>query len=55
MTIIKIETVDIQALLDLAEGYTAENGLAAVSRYAAPDEVQNAMVNAKTAIRKDRA
>ena len=55
MAMIRLETVDLQALLDLAEGYTAENGLAAVSRYAAPDEVKRAIVNAETAIRKDRA
>ncbi len=42
---------DLQVLLDVAEGYTEENGYAAVSRYAAPEVVQRAIMNAKSVMR----
>ena len=41
-----ISAIDLQALLDVAEGYTTENGLDAVARYAVPEEVQRAISNA---------
>ena len=49
---ITIATVDLQALLDVADGFTNESGLNAARRYAAPKQVQQAIVNAKAAIRK---
>ena len=52
MTNATIATTDLLVLLDVAEGYTAENGLDAVSRYALPDEVQRAITNAKAVIGK---
>ena len=37
---ITIATVDLQALLDVADGFTNESGLNAARRYAAPKQVQ---------------
>lgn len=54
MTTITIPANDLQALLDVSEGYTAENGLESVGRYALPEEVQRAISNAKAAIRRAR-
>ena len=51
MTKTIIAAIDLQALLDVAEGYTAESGLDAVRRYAMPEDVQRAITNAKVAIR----
>ena len=50
METITISIVDLKALLDVAEGYTCEGGVDAVSRYASPEQVQQAIINAKTAI-----
>ena len=50
MTNITIQASDLQALLDVAEGYTSENGVDSVGRYAAPEAVQLAIVNARAAI-----
>ena len=36
MTNITIQAIDLQALLDVAEGYTSENGVDSVGRYAVP-------------------
>ena len=47
-----ISTVDLQALLDVAEGYTTENGLDAAGRYAVPEAVLRAINNAKVAVRQ---
>ena len=47
-----ISVIDLQALLDVAEGYTTENGLDAVARYAVPEEVQRAISNASAEMRK---
>ena len=47
-----ISAIALQALLDVAEGYTTENGLDAVSRYAAPEVVLRAINNATAAVRK---
>ena len=55
MTTIKISVVDLQALLDVAEGYTCEAGLDAAARYAAPKQVEQAITNAHAAIRKAKA
>ena len=46
-----ISAADLQALLDVAEGYTTENGLDAVARYAVPEEVQQAISNASAEMR----
>ena len=51
---ITIPANDLQALLDVSEGYTAENDLESVGRYALPEEVQRAISNAKAAIRRAR-
>ena len=37
MTNITIPAADLQVLLDIAEGYTSENGLDSVGRYAMPE------------------
>ena len=50
MTNITIQTIDLQALLDVVEGYSSENGVDSVGRYAAPEAVQLAIVNTKAAI-----
>ena len=50
MTDVAIPAIDLQALLDVAEGYTAENGLDAVQRYAIPKAVQRAIHNGKAAL-----
>ena len=52
MATTRIPTLDLQALIDVAEGYTAENGLDAVGKYAAPEEVHRAIISAKSALRK---
>ena len=52
MKIVKIDTTDLQVLLDLAEGYTSENGFAAVGRYAEPDAVRKAIIKGKAEIRR---
>lgn len=52
MAIVKIDTTDLQALIDLAEGYTSENGFAAVGRYAEPDAVRKAIAKGKTELRR---
>ena len=55
MTNATIATIDLRALLDVVEGYTSESGLDTVGRYAIPEEVQRAVINAKAAIRKSEA
>ena len=50
MTNATIATTDLLILLDVAEGYTSENGLDAVGRYAVPEEVERAIINAKAAV-----
>ena len=45
-----ISAADLRALLDVAEGFTSENGLDAVARYAVPDAVQKAIDNAAAAM-----
>ena len=45
-----ISAADLQALLDVAEGFTSENGLDAVTRYAVPEAVQQAIDNATAAV-----
>ena len=47
-----ISAIDLRALLDVAKGYTSENGLDAVARYAVPEEVQRAINNSTAAIGK---
>ena len=47
-----ISTVDLRALLDVAEGYTAEHGLDAVGRYAVREAVQRAINNATVVVRE---
>ncbi len=42
----------LQALLDLAEGYVSENGAEAGRRYADPAELEKAMRNAATALKR---
>ena len=49
---VTISTVDLQALLDVAEGYTTENGLDAVGRYAVPETLLETINNAKAAVRQ---
>ena len=48
---ITIRSNDLQVLMEVAQGYTSENGLDSVSRYAVPEDVDRAIVNAKAAIR----
>ena len=50
MTNITIPAIDLQALLDVAEGYTSENGVDSVGIYAVPEAVQRAIVSARAAI-----
>ena len=45
-----ISANDLRALLDVAEGFTTENGLDAVARYAIPEEVHQAINNATAAM-----
>ena len=45
-----ISAIDLRALLDVAEGFTTENGLDSVARYAVPEEVQQAINNATAAV-----
>ena len=52
MTNATIAIADLQVLLEVVEGYTSENGIDAAGRYATPRELQQAIINAKTAIRK---
>ena len=52
MTNITIPAADLRVLLDIAVGYTSENGLDSVGRYAMPEEVQRAIANARTAVRR---
>lgn len=47
-----ISVTDLRTLLDVAEGFTSENGLDAVAKYAAPKEVQHAINHATAAVRK---
>ena len=47
-----ISAIDLRALLDVAEGFTTENGLDAVARYAVPKDVQQAINNATAAVYK---
>ena len=49
---VTISTTDLRALLDVAEGYTTENGLDAVGRYAVPEAVLRAINNAAAAVRQ---
>lgn len=41
-----ISATDLRVLLNVAEGFTTENGLDAVARYAIPKEVQRAINHA---------
>ena len=50
-----ISAVDLQALLDVAEGYTAEHGLDAVDRYAVREAVRRAINNATIVVRESDA
>ena len=52
MTDITISTTDLRALLDVTEGYTSEHGLDSVNRYAAPVEVERAIINASAKMRE---
>lgn len=52
MTNAMIAIADLRVLLEVVEGYTSENGIDAASRYAAPRELQQAILNARTAMRK---
>ncbi len=45
-----ISATDLRALLDVAEGFTTENGLDAVARYAAPNEVRHAINHAAAVV-----
>lgn len=51
MTSVTISTVDLRALIDVAEGYTSEHGLDSVERYALPEQVRRAIVNASAAMK----
>ena len=46
----RVSVTDLRALLDVAEGFTTENGLDAVTRYAVPEEVQQAINHATAAV-----
>ena len=50
-----IPAIELMALLEVADGYIAENGAEAVARYAVPEDVERAIMNAKAAIRKAQA
>ena len=50
-----ISAVDLQALLDVAEGYTAEHGFDAVDRYAVREAVRRAINNATVVVRESDA
>ena len=50
-----VPAVDLVALLEVADGYIAENGAEAVARYAVPEDVERAIMNAKAAIRRAQA
>lgn len=55
MTNATIAITDLLILLEVAEGYTSENGVEAVGRYAVPEDVERAIINAKVAVaRPDR-
>ena len=47
-----ISTVDLRALLDVAQGYTTENGFDAVGRHAVPEAVLRAINYATAAVRQ---
>ena len=47
-----VPAIDLTALLEVADGYIAENGAEAVARYAVPEDVERAIMNAKATIRK---
>lgn len=51
MTSVTISTVDLRALIDVTEGYTSEHGLDSVERYALPEQVRRAIVNASAAMK----
>ena len=44
-------TADVEVLLDMAEGYTAEHGPDAVRRYTRSGRISQAIINAQAAIR----
>lgn len=48
---VTVTLTDLQALTDVTEGFMSEAGEYAVSRYADPVEVEEAVANAKTTIR----
>ena len=49
-----VRVKDLQALVELAEGFIAENGIAATERYTPPPEVKTAISNVKEAISKTK-
>lgn len=46
-----IATDDLQALLDVSDGYITEHGIEGVGRYAEPKQIHNAIRNASEVIR----
>ena len=54
MSEVKIETADLEILMNLAEGFIAENGLEATDRYAPPERVAQAVSKARKAVRKTK-
>ena len=49
-TTVAIKANDLQTLLDLAEGYTAEHGTEAASKYVVPERILRVISNAQAAI-----
>ena len=53
MTNVTISTCDLQILLDIAEGYTSENGLEAISRYTVPSRAEDVMEKVRATINRN--
>ena len=52
MSEVKIDTEDLETLLDIAEGFISENGIRAADRYAPWERVEEVVNRAHKAVRK---
>ena len=51
----KIDTEDLETLLDIAEGFISENGIRAADKYAPPERIEAAVNKARKAVRNAKA
>ena len=51
MSEVKIDTEDLETLLDIAEGFISENGITAADRYAPRERIEEAVSKARKAVR----